>query len=51
MEFFCSEEHFAKWKAQRPDEAGFLIDFHQSARICFEFYGNLRREFSGAQTI
>lgn len=46
MAFFCNEEHFALWKESRPEETGFLIDFHQSARICFEFYGALRYEFA-----
>jgi hypothetical protein len=46
VQFFCSEEHLTQWKAQRPDEAGFALDFHQSARICFEFYGKLRGEFA-----
>ncbi len=42
MAFFCTEEHFHDWKADHPEERGYMIDFHQSARICFEFYGGLR---------
>ena len=42
MHFFCSEEHASQWRAKRPAEEGFLIDFEQSARICKIFYGDLR---------
>jgi hypothetical protein len=41
VQFFCSEEHYTAWRAVCSNEAGFLITFEQSARICHTFYGNL----------